>query len=90
MDWIGDKLRPQHASTCTREFTGSRRYVSEAECRKAARFLQTMPYGKHKGKPFPQIPDDYLDWLCRTVKGAVRDTAAAEFERRTGKKWRGS
>jgi uncharacterized protein (DUF3820 family) len=25
-----------------------------------------MPFGKHRGKPFNEVPTDYLEWLTTT------------------------
>lgn len=46
--------------------------------------MNTMPFGKHRGKPLDLLPDDYLQWLVANIRlreplgSAVRD----EIERR--------
>jgi uncharacterized protein (DUF3820 family) len=35
------------------------------EERRALNSVRTMPFGKYKGRPFPSIPRDYLEWVCR-------------------------
>ncbi|MHB8252211.1 MAG: putative quorum-sensing-regulated virulence factor [Acidiferrobacter sp.] len=32
--------------------------------------ITRMPFGKHKGEPFSDLPADYLDWLKRTTTDA--------------------
>ena len=36
----------------------------------------TMPFGKHEGRRFDDIPDDYLDWLCRSQEEFLADLRA--------------
>jgi uncharacterized protein (DUF3820 family) len=31
-----------------------------------------MKFGKHAGETFGDIPDDYLDWLCREQETFLR------------------
>lgn len=47
--------------------------------------IAEMPFGKHKGIPIAELPDDYLDWLLTTyapLKGNLRRVLEEEFERR--------
>jgi hypothetical protein len=42
--------------------------------------LCTMPWGKHKGKSFRQIPPDYLAWALRWIReDATRARAMASL-----------
>ena len=34
-------------------------------------WLPVLEFGKHKGKPLAEVPEDYLRWLLRTE--AIRD-----------------
>jgi hypothetical protein len=51
--------------------------------------MTRMPFGKHKGKPLGELPDEYLDWLSSLVdlrepfKTAVRQEVAVR--RNSGK-----
>ena len=46
------------------------------ELSKTPVLMKTIPFGKHKGVPFSQIPRDYLDWLSRQpeLSEALRHT----------------
>ncbi len=47
---------------------------------------QVMPYGKHKGKRFADIPRHYLVWMnAESTKHRLKNLAAAELRRR----WKG-
>lgn len=47
--------------------------------------LPRMPFGKHKGAKFEEIPFDYLKWLRGTTDDAnVKHTIAHEMKRRAG------
>jgi hypothetical protein len=40
-------------------------------------YAWVLPFGKHKGRPLPEVPSDYLSWLLRTrltarLRAAVR------------------
>jgi hypothetical protein len=43
-----------------------------------------VPFGRHKGKPLPEVPASYLDWLLREVKlsTGLRNAVAGELARR--------
>jgi len=46
-----------------------------------------MPFGKHRGKPVSELPDDYLEWLsdpARQLRGPLAGAVAAEVARRKG------
>ena len=30
-----------------------------------------MPFGQHTGKPIRELPDDYLRWLIKNLKGTA-------------------
>jgi exodeoxyribonuclease X len=36
--------------------------------------LHTVGFGKHKGKPWAEVPRDYLQWLLRNSEGSDEDT----------------
>jgi hypothetical protein len=46
--------------------------------------LMTLPFGKHRGQPLPDVPTAYLDWALREVKlsANLRAAVAAELQRR--------
>ncbi|WP_427788531.1 putative quorum-sensing-regulated virulence factor [Brevundimonas diminuta] len=46
-----------------------------------ARSLEHMPFGKHRGKAWPELPTDYLEWLVvqSEMSDAVRTRASAEL-----------
>jgi uncharacterized protein (DUF3820 family) len=43
-----------------------------------------MPFGKHKGTPIKDLPDDYLNWMLENVElsGSLFRSLSEEFERR--------
>jgi hypothetical protein len=45
---------------------------------------QTMPFGKHKGESFSEIPTDYLEWLAKrdNLREPLRSTVTKELEER--------
>lgn len=51
------------------------------------RVQQYMMFGKHKGKKFSEIPEDYLKWLMNQdfLKDAVRDAVEHELQKRETK-----
>jgi hypothetical protein len=45
----------------------------------------TMPFGKYKGWPLADLPDDYLKWVCEVAdRDPLQSAAAAEAARRKG------
>src|SRR4051794_18160809 len=40
----------------------------------------SLPFGRHRGVPLPDVPDDYLAWVCRTFDAADPSRAAAAVE----------
>jgi len=46
-----------------------------------ARSLERMPFGKHRGKAWPEVPTDYLQWLLdqSEMSDEVRNRASAEL-----------
>jgi hypothetical protein len=44
----------------------------------------TLPFGKHQGRPLPEVPPDYLKWLLRACKlsSGLRDAVAGELQSR--------
>jgi hypothetical protein len=47
--------------------------------------MATMPFGKHKGEPLSEIPDDYLEWLLSgeiTLRPWLREAITTERIRR--------
>ena len=41
--------------------------------------MPEMPFGRHKGKPLAELPDDYLTWSLRvTTSPSLRDALLAE------------
>lgn len=45
-----------------------------------------MLFGKHRGMPLHQLPDEYLSWLAGldTLRSPLREAVHAEKERREG------
>ena len=43
-----------------------------------------MPFGKHRGTPISDLPDDYLNWILENLelKGSLLRALEAEYERR--------
>jgi hypothetical protein len=43
--------------------------------------MVTLPFGKHKGQPLPEVPTDYLCWLAREAKlsSGLRAAVVAEL-----------
>lgn len=43
-----------------------------------------MPFGKHKGVPLSQLPDDYLKWLANeaTLHGSFKRLVLSEYKAR--------
>lgn len=50
----------------------------------AAEGPTVMPFGKHQGTPFTELPDDYLQWMVEKMSGKadLKAAAKAEIERR--------
>jgi hypothetical protein len=46
--------------------------------------IDTLPFGKHKGRPLPEIPSDYLTWLAKTCRlsSGLRAAVGVELARR--------
>jgi uncharacterized protein (DUF3820 family) len=46
--------------------------------------MVSLPFGRHKGRPLPEVPGDYLQWLCRACRmsSGLRLTVRAELARR--------
>jgi hypothetical protein len=46
--------------------------------------MDTMPFGKFRGWPLPDLPDDYLRWLrtLPTLREPLRSAIAEEWARR--------
>ena len=42
--------------------------------------ISVMPFGKHKGKPFKEIPIDYIDWVLKNVELKDNLRKALELE----------
>lgn len=42
-----------------------------------------MPFGTHKGKPFSELPDDYLAWVLTIARPPLRTAVQEEQRRRT-------
>ncbi|MBJ7485412.1 exonuclease domain-containing protein [Brevundimonas sp.] len=51
----------------------------------APRDVETVPFGKHRRKPWAQVPDDYLRWMAgqSDMDADVLTAARAEIERRS-------
>jgi len=48
-----------------------------------AGWVVTMPWGKHKGKPLSEVPQDYLDWLTdRELTEEFKQDVRRELDRR--------
>lgn len=46
---------------------------------------ETIHFGKHNGKPWADLPEDYVDWVVKNTKDdSTRDMAQAELNRRSG------
>jgi hypothetical protein len=48
--------------------------------------MRTMPFGKHKGLPFCDIPTSYLEWLlsgCDSIDSRLRRAVESELDDRT-------
>ena len=45
-----------------------------------------MPFGRYRGAPLEQIPDDYLEWLVALsdLREPLRTHVAHEYQRRFG------
>lgn len=44
-----------------------------------------MPFGKYKGRPLYELPDDYLEWLStRELRGTLKSAVIRELRKRTG------
>jgi exodeoxyribonuclease X len=43
-----------------------------------------MPFGKHRGKPIKELPNDYLTWILENLemRKSLRTVLEAEYERR--------
>jgi putative quorum-sensing-regulated virulence factor len=48
---------------------------------KKAGQMKTFPFGKHKGLPLSEVPEDYLEWYLRTTKEQIT-TIEEELQRR--------
>jgi len=47
--------------------------------------MDTMPFGRHRGRPLSEIPADYLAWLCTLdLREPLRSAVAEEVARRSG------
>jgi hypothetical protein len=45
--------------------------------------MTALPFGKYRGVPLADVPDNYLTWLARQkLTGRLRDAVAAELGRR--------
>jgi len=42
----------------------------------------TVPFGKFRGWPLGELPDDYLGWLSGIARQPLRSHVVAEIERR--------
>jgi hypothetical protein len=47
-------------------------------------FEHSMPFGKHAGKPLPDVPTDYLEWALKETKlgSGLRAAVVAELGQR--------
>jgi hypothetical protein len=47
-------------------------------------YVHSLPFGKHKGRPLPQVPSGYLQWLIRECKlsSGMRSAVADELRHR--------
>lgn len=43
--------------------------------------METIRFGKHRGKPIDEIPEDYLEWLINSSQATI-DQCQRELERR--------
>lgn len=43
-----------------------------------------MPFGRHKGIPIEELPDDYLKWLANeaTIRGSLKRLITSEYKAR--------
>jgi uncharacterized protein (DUF3820 family) len=46
--------------------------------------LSIMPFGKYRGTPIRELPDEYLNWILENLnlKGGLFRALSEEFERR--------
>lgn len=76
-----DKWEPEKRRTVVR-----RALKEEAKFDDTPRRLsgsgELMPFGRHRGKRFDQLPDDYLRWAARTLNGWVAGACILERDRR--------
>ena len=42
----------------------------------------TVPFGKHKGKKYSELDDEYLDWMVRETDDPAKSFAQSEVDRR--------
>jgi uncharacterized protein (DUF3820 family) len=48
-----------------------------------ASFGTCLPFGKHKGKPLPEVPPEYLAWVvteCETIDTELRQSILRHIE----------
>jgi hypothetical protein len=43
--------------------------------------MKTFPFGRHKGVPLSEVPEDYLEWYLRTTREQIA-TIEEELQRR--------
>lgn len=44
--------------------------------------LETIDFGKFKGKKWSEVPFEYLSWVIREIKGEKKKRAIKELEKR--------
>lgn len=83
----GDAKRSRvAASQRGRREAGSGTRPDEQRARASEKFsADAVTFGMHAGKPWSEVPTDYLSWMLRKFRaGRIRDLASAELDRRKG------
>jgi hypothetical protein len=40
--------------------------------------MKVVSFGKYRGQPFEDIPEEYLCWICASFKGGIKAKHAGE------------